>query len=108
MAELRVVVVEPMLEPELRHIPDTLKSMQDVVGGLIDVVHVKDNIDLVCNDEGLLLDMPPNRLINNRVLIAGPFFLVGANVETGDFVSLTLEQAEEMMKVFSSLIVEVT
>ena len=40
----------------------TLKKMQDLVGGLIEFVYLKDNQGLlVANEEGLLNDLPHNQ-----------------------------------------------
>lgn len=40
-------------------IDGSLKSMQEYVGGLITVVRLTDDIDLVANDEGILLQLEP-------------------------------------------------
>lgn len=57
---------ETIYEGYLGEIEDTLKAKQDYVnfgkeGGLIQCVSLTDEIDVICNDEGKLLNFPPNR-----------------------------------------------
>ena len=54
MKKLRVLVVEPMKEPKVEYIENTLDDMQRVVGGLIEEIDLNDNTVLVCNEEGNL------------------------------------------------------
>ena len=42
-------------------IENTLKAHQQYVGGLIQAVSLTQEIIVVCNDEGKLLELPPNR-----------------------------------------------
>ena len=61
--------------------------MQELVGGLVEDVSWDDEkIALICNDEGLLLGLPPNRSIrwkhiDNYTIIHGDFFLCGVDGE---------------------------
>jgi len=56
----------------------TLERMQKLVGGYIEFVYVNDKgIILVCNEEGLLLDLPPNEQVAKMYGIA----LVGDVIE---------------------------
>ncbi len=87
---MRVLIIEPMKEPHVADIENDLKSMQDVVGGLIEVINLEDDIVMVDNEEGKLIGLEGNRRVG-RDIIAGTFFLCGSNDE-GEFVSLTEEQ----------------
>lgn len=40
--------------------PMTLKEMQDAVGGYIEVVYDDDEMQIICNEEGKMLDLPEN------------------------------------------------
>ena len=78
----------------LKEIKDDLESLQAVVGGLIQPLYpFRDNVALVCNDEGKMLGMPLNRALRDPKtgeiwdVIAGTFFIVGT--ERNEFVSLT-------------------
>ena len=74
MNKIRILVVAPNEEPHQLKILHTLKEMQKVVGGLIEYVELEHNVDLICNEEGKLLNLELNRLIGNDV-IAGTFFI---------------------------------
>ena len=91
---IRVVVCRPGERAEVTEIEDNLRSMQTVVGGLIQEYfpfHSEDDpryddLALIVNDEGKLMRLPPSRAIfdeDGRVqdAIAGPFFICYAPVE---------------------------
>lgn len=93
--ELRIVLKKVGEIPEIMNIENTLKAKQKLVGGLIEVVSVTDNILLICNEEGKLENLFPN-LVFDYDYIAGDCFFVGDDYENGDFKSLTDEQIEEI------------
>ena len=103
---MRVLVVEPERRPEVREIDGSLKSMQEVVGGLIQALYPFDEpLALVCNDEGKVMNLPANRGLrdeNGRIydIVVGTFFLCGAPSDSDRFVSLTLEQIERYRERF--------
>lgn len=90
---MRVLIIEPMKEPHVVDIENDLKSMQDLVGGQIEVINLEDDIVMVDNEEGKLIGLEGNRRVG-RDIIAGTFFLCGSNDE-GEFVSLTEEQIDK-------------
>ena len=90
---MRVLMIEPMKEPHVVDIGNNLKSMQEAVGGLIEVINLEDYIVMVDNEEGKLIGLEGNRRVG-RDIIAGTFFLCGSNDE-GEFVSLTEEQIDK-------------
>ena len=64
---MRVLVVEPERRPEVREIDDSLKVMQEIVGGLIQPIYpFNDPVALVCNDEGKLMNLPMNRSLRDK------------------------------------------
>ncbi len=65
--------------PEVRTIPNHLKSMQELVGGLITTFETGiDGTIGVANDEALLESMPLNRSVSaTGAHIFGPFFVAG-------------------------------
>ena len=103
---MRVLVVEPERRPEVREINGSLKSMQEVVGGLIQALYPFDEpVALVCNDEGKLMNLPANRGLrdkNGRIydIVVGTFFLCGAPADSDRFASLTSEQIERYRERF--------
>lgn len=84
-------VGEPVAE--VVEIKDTLRAKQNLVGGLIEIVQY-DDLLLVCNEEGKLLNMPPN-LIFDFDYIAGDCFLMGEDQKTGEWRSLTEKEIEK-------------
>ena len=95
-----------MVEPGKRAVPcqlgTTLEDMQKAVHGYIEVFHpVSEPVCYVCNEEGKINGMDPNRAVyddNGHMIdfICGPFFICG---ERGDeFVSLTEEEVARLTK----------
>ena len=104
---MRVLVVEPERRPEIREIDGSLKSMQGVVGGLIQALNPFDDpgLALVCNDEGKLLNLPANRGLRDKNgqiydIVCGTFFICGAPADSDHFTSLTPEQIERYRERF--------
>lgn len=94
--DLRIVLKKVGKIPEIMNIENTLEAKQELVGGLIEVVSgLKDNILLICNEEGKLANLLPN-LMFDFDYIAGDCFFVGDDYENGDFKSLTDKQINEV------------
>ena len=93
--KLRILMKRVNQEPEEMEIEDTLETKQALVDGLIEVVYITDEILLICNEEGKLLNLPPN-LMFEFDYIAGDCFFIGDDYENGDFKSLIDEQIEEI------------
>ena len=109
--KLRVILCRPGEAAEVVEIEDDLESMQELVGGLIEPYDPfysesdprYENVILVCNEEGKLMNLPPSRAIvdeNGRVMdvIRGPFFLCYAPVESERFMSIPPDLEEEFRK----------
>ena len=108
---LRVILCEPGETAEVVEIEDELESMQDLVGGLIEPYDPfysetdprYENVILVYNEEGKLMQLPLNRAIvdeDGRVMdvIRGPFFLCYAPVESERFLSIPPDLEEEFLR----------
>ena len=108
---LRVILCRPGEAAEIVEIEDELESMQDLVGGLIEPYDPfysetdprYENVILVCNEEGKLMQLPPSRAIideDGRLLdvIQGPFFLCYSPVDSEKFNSLPPDLEEEFLK----------
>ena len=108
--QIRVIVCRPMQRAEVIEIGDDLRSMQEVVGGMIEEYmpfhdpeddRVED-VAIVCDDEGKMKRSMMNRAIldeNGEILdiIAGTFFICYAPIESERFLSLP-EDLEEKFK----------
>ena len=107
---MKILVIEPMKEPYVKEIDGELETMQNIVGGIIQAIYPFDHpeIALVCNDEGKLMRLRPNRALfdddgNIVDIVAGTFFLCSAPTESENFESLTDEQIETYKKRFEAL-----
>jgi len=88
--KIRILYKEVGKEPQIMFIENTLEAKQKLVGGLIEVVPYEDVL-IICNEEGKLLDMPPN-LVFEYDYIAGNCFVIGDDYKNADFKSLTDEE----------------
>ena len=105
--KISVILVEPGRYPKLIEIEDTLEAMQSLVEGDIEeYMPFEDEVAIICNDEGKLLNLPPNRALrdcNGAIydIVAGTFFLCAASADSDRFESLTDEQAQTYMERFA-------
>ena len=100
---IKVLIVPPHELAYEAEIPNTLKSMQNVVGGYIEPFYYYDDVCLVCNEEGKINGLPLSRAVhddNGKIveIMAGTFFICGNGKE--NFTSLSPGQVEKYMKMF--------
>ena len=89
--EIRVLYVQPGKYPEERTIPNTLKALQELVGGDIECCYPwRDRACVVCNSCGKIDGLTPNRMYGHTDFLAGSFVVCGNGGE--DFISLTDRQ----------------
>jgi len=100
---MKVIMMEVGKPAEVKEIDGSLKGMQKIVGGLIELFcPFKDNtVGIIVNEEGKILDLMENRMVfiddQPDDILCGPAFVVGLDSEDGEFVSLTDEQITELM-----------
>ena len=100
--KIRVVVKEPLKPAEIRLIDNDLSSMQQVVGGDIEVIPFPYNqmFDIYLNEEGKLNRLKPNlRLEHNGEMydvVVGTVFISKVN-EEGEAVSLELSECFQIL-----------
>lgn len=104
---MKILRVDPGLYPQEAEINGSLESMQQLVGGLIQVLYpFRDaEVALICNDEGKLLGLPFNRALRDERgatydVVAGTFFLCSASWDSDTFGSLSEAQVKEYMERF--------
>lgn len=95
--KLKVIFKEVGKEPVVMEIDDTLEAKQKLVGGLIEIVPYKDDLLLVCNEEGKITNLKPN-LQFDYDYIAGNCFIVGDDYENSGFKSIEESQVEDIKK----------
>ena len=77
---MKAIRFVPGALPEQIEIENTLEALQKQVGGHIEAVTVGPDLCAICNEEGLLMDLPYMGSIN-RIPFFGPVLLVGVNGE---------------------------
>lgn len=99
--KLKVLIVEPNIKPYTAIIENDLEVLQSLVGGYIETVYLSENAEIICNEEGKMLDLPANRRLGNDV-IAGRFLIVG-NDGSEHFTSLSDKDINNYLEEFSKL-----
>ena len=98
---MKVVVCTPNCKPVTCDIENELEAMQEIVGGYIEVVPLKNNYLIVCNEEGKLMGLEPNVRYYNEMIV-GTFFVVTEDEnDPSEFRGLTDEEADFWESVFS-------
>ena len=96
--KIKVLKVEPMKHPEEVTLNNTFRALQAAVGGLIEIINLEDDVYLLCNQEGKLIDLPGNRRVGDDI-IAGTFYVCGSD-EDGELGSLPAEKMNYYGKLF--------
>ncbi len=101
---INCLLVQPDQYPKQMQIDTRLESLQQMVGGDIEVIYpFEEEVGVICNEEGKINGMPYNRALRDDKgeiydILAGDFLVVGLTEE--DFGSLTPEQMEKFEKTF--------
>ncbi|WP_312102471.1 DUF3846 domain-containing protein [Pygmaiobacter massiliensis] len=99
--KIKVLRVAPGQPPAVKEIGNDLHSLQAEVGGLIECISFPGGCVVVCNEEGKLNGMPPNRRLGADI-ICGPFFVCDTT-RSGDFSSLSKSKIAEYSQLFSEV-----
>ena len=122
---LRVLVCRVEQEPVVEEVTPGFESLQKIVGGYLEYICIEEGIDLWCNEEGRILNLPLNRRFAARAptvepgvavikmdenladpgqwgyhAIHGDFFLARSDSE-GSTTSLTDEDIQRFSKLFA-------
>ena len=91
--KIKCLLVKPYELPKEIEIDNTLEAKQKLVGGYIEQAFLPkdDSVVLICNEEGKINGMKPNRDIGHDIIF-GPFLIVGNDYENGGYKFLTSEQ----------------
>ena len=103
--KIKVLKVEPGKPPEVVVLKNELTALQDAVSigadyrGLIEIVGLDSNTCILCNEEGKLIGLKPNRRLGQDIL-CGVFYVTGQDDE-GNLCSLDDAALERYIKMFA-------
>lgn len=89
---IKVIIKKPN-EPigYMKEISNDLKTLQDIVGGLIETVWINENTVLICNDEGKMKHLRPNIWVGSDI-VCGTVIVCGVDGE--DFTDSPIRLGE--------------
>ena len=102
---IKVLKVAPHCKPEIVELVNKLDNLQEAVSegadsvGLIEIIPLTDTVSLLCNEEGKLIGLEPNRRIGHDI-ICGTFYIVCEDRE-GNLTSLLVKDMEYYMNRFA-------
>lgn len=111
--QIRVLRVKPNAKPLPADIENTLEALQEAVGGFIETVFITHSLVIVCNEEGKLKQLPPNRTMFWKFkgetasdTICGDFIVCG--FKNAEFRSLTAREEWYLFQHFLTEEVDMT
>jgi hypothetical protein len=102
-------MVEPHKPPCMVKLNNDLNSLQKAVSigadeqGLIELVHLEDNVYILCNEEGKLIGLEPNRILG-RDILCGVFYVCGQD-RCGNLTSLKDDKLEFYKDYFAKRVI---
>jgi hypothetical protein len=96
---VRVVYVPVGEAPRTIAIDNTLEALQKLVGGYVQAVPLADSVDIMCNEEGLVLGLPFNRIYGPHAF-HGNFFISRVD-RNGKTISLTDDDIDQYTHLFA-------
>ena len=92
---MRVIKKEPGRRAEVVEIENGLKSLQEAVGGYIEVAYpFRGPVGVICKEEGLLLNLPFNTYLRGLYLF-GTILIVGLTED--DFCDVPEEYVPKLL-----------
>ena len=105
--QIKVLKVAPLDRPSVCYLDNRLSALQRAVSieadyvGLIEIIDLDMRTCILCNEEGKLIGLMPNRRIENDI-ICGVFYVTGQDSE-GNLTSLTDEEIQYYTDRFSDI-----
>lgn len=104
---IRVLKVAPLESPSVCSLENELLSLQKAVSigadyvGLIEIIDLDEEVCLLCNEEGKLIGLAPNRRLENDI-ICGVFYVTGQD-RAGNLISLSEDQIRHYSERFRDI-----
>lgn len=105
-SKLKVIFVQLMRTAKVIEIDNELDAMQKLVGGSIEeYMPFKDDVAIVCNEEGKLRELEPNRAVYDehgqiQEVICGDFFLCYAPLDSDSYLSMPEDLKQKYEETF--------
>ena len=105
---MKILLILPGKRPVRKEICGSLNSMQEIVGGPIQILYpFQDPVALICHEEVKLLGLPLNRSLRDDCgqiydAIAGTFFLCGAPPDSDHLDSIPEKLISKYQERFTS------
>ena len=104
---IKALKVAPFLAPEVCVLDNHLRALQEAVSigadyvGLIEIIDLDEEVCLLCNEEGKLIGLAPNRRLENDI-ICGVFYVTGQD-RAGNLISLSEDQIRHYSERFRDI-----
>ena len=94
--QIQVLIKEPGKPAEMEPLFDnTLEAFQKAVGGYIEAVTISPNLVVICNEEGRLMGLEPNVVINGIDFVGT---VIAAGVKGENFSSIKAAMVPKVWK----------
>lgn len=105
--KIQIVIVEPDKKPYKAIIENELEVFNKIVGGYLELLPIGRTrkgakVAIHLNEEGKIFNLPFNRNLIGADILVGTFFITAFNLE-GDYVSLTDEEVNKYIRVFTPI-----
>lgn len=84
MSRIHVLIKDPGKRPRAFDIENELHTLQHIVGGYIETVHLSRGAVAIVDEEGLLKGKEPNMVVNDQMLVGTIIFCGDAGEDLAD------------------------
>ena len=92
--KVSVIIKRPGVKPYKTNISDSLKNLQNTVGGNIETVTLREDMTFIVNEEGRLLGLPYNCTVCG-IDLYGTVIVIGVKGDEFDDIPMTFDQAKK-------------
>ena len=102
---IKVLKVAPKMPPEVVKLDNNLRALQEAVSigsdyvGLIEIIDIDENSCILCNEEGKIISLEPNRRFVGDIL-CGVFYITGQD-RHGNLCSLSEDSIKRFKELFA-------
>lgn len=102
MRKIKAIVKRPdELYGHVCHISNSLQNLQKTVGGYIETVYLTDDVVIICNEEGLLQNLPFNMKLHDQELV-GTLIVCGIEGDELTDLGISFDEWKYVVDVFNS------